>query len=302
MTDEQLLCEHWTAMVRAAFGVLGDRDEAEECAGTALTQVCEQRPADVLSMEAYLVTVAKRRAIDRLRAIQRGRRRDLLLAAQQVLTNDDVAEGVTRRAEAQWMSEQARRLLSPRNYTLLRRVADGEDVTLVAQELGMTKSSAHSHLHRTRRLLRDVYAKALALLGLGWVGAKRSVPVAPAILAVAVLTAPVLTAPDAATPRPPTPQTMPAISLDVAARPVIPATQPVERPAASQHAPTSTPEPATAPSTVPSSPPVAQVQAPLGGSARLEKRREGSADEDGLLEGALACVANTTVSSTHIGC
>lgn len=62
-------------MVAAARRVLGDGDVAAECASEAIAQVLARRPTGVLIAEAYMVTIAKRRAIDHVRASSRARSR-----------------------------------------------------------------------------------------------------------------------------------------------------------------------------------------------------------------------------------
>lgn len=308
MDGRQRWDAHWNAMVRAAYRVLGDHGEAEECAAVALAQVYEQSPRGVLNAEAYLVTVAKRRAVDRLRVHARDRRRREALQAYVDDSMVDVAEDVTRQAEASWMAEQARRLLSDRSLQLLQRVADGHDVAQAARELGMTTASAHSHLHRSRKVLRAVYAKALAAVGVGWLGLKRSMVASPAVAAVVAVT--VLTLPNT-TPSPerglpptagssfPTPSSSPAVttSLDVGV-PVrrvtvtgeLPLRRGVPSPSPSQYRPTPVPSP------------VAQASTPLGGSVRVEQRHEGTDEDEGVVGGALACLQNTQVTMEHIGC
>jgi len=104
---------------------LGCPDEARDCAAEAVRQVLDRQPTGVVNLEAYMVTVAKRRAIDRHRARERERRRDRRLAGQLATTVPDVAEGVASRAEACWADGEARALLKPHVYRLVRMLVDG---------------------------------------------------------------------------------------------------------------------------------------------------------------------------------
>ena len=167
------LAEHWNAMVRTAHGVLGSREEAEECAGQALLQVCEQNIANVTNLEAHMVTVAKRRAIDRRRHLERCRRRDLLLAGQERLESHDIADDVARQHEAVWMANEAQRLLDHRSLDALTRYAEGEHMPAIAAAHGLTEGATRTVLHRARKLLREVYTKGLAIFGLGWLLGRR---------------------------------------------------------------------------------------------------------------------------------
>lgn len=165
--------QQWTPMVRAARAVLGSQDEAEECAALALVQVLERQPqAD--NLQAFMVTVARRRALDRLRDIERGRARDLKLVAWAERQVTDVADDIVTRAEARWVDQVARRELRPEVYQLLRHIADGQPIAEVAAALGMTDSAAASHLRRARVLLRGALAKTLGVLALGGAWRRRS--------------------------------------------------------------------------------------------------------------------------------
>ena len=172
--EAEQLAGHWNAMVRSARNVLGSHEEAEECAGQAILQVCEQDIAEVVNLEAYMVTVAKRRAIDRLRHLDRARRRDQRLAAQSRLAEPDVAEDVARRSEAAWMAQEARRVLDGRSLDVLTRYAEGESIATIAASHELTAGATRTVLFRARRLLREIYARGLTVLGLGWLLGRRS--------------------------------------------------------------------------------------------------------------------------------
>lgn len=176
---------HWRPMVRVARSVLGDRDEAEECAAAAILQVLERGPQDVQNLEAFMVTVAKRRAVDRLRRLDRARRRERL--ASQLLPVEDVAEDVVARAEARWMRQEARLRLNEQSYRILQAVADGEDMKVIAARERLTVRAAHSDLFRSRRLLRAVWARTLAILAGLWAMVRRGTVAAPAMAAAATL-------------------------------------------------------------------------------------------------------------------
>ncbi len=180
--------QHWRAMVRVARSVLGSSDEAEECAGAAMVQVLERQPEGVKNLEAYMVTVAKRRALDRLRSLHRARRRDLLLAAQSGVGIADIAEDVVARAEARWMHEEARQRLSAQSFRILQAVANNEELEHVARREGITLRAAQSDLFRSRRLLRSVWARTLAFLGGAWAfGRRRPVTAAAPLTAVGLV-------------------------------------------------------------------------------------------------------------------
>lgn len=302
-TREQLH-EHWGPMVRTARSVLGPGDGAEECAALALLQVLERPPSDVDNLQAYLVTVSKRRAIDRRRASDRARQRDERLAARSQLSVADVAEDVVDRAEARWLEEEARARLDPMVYRLLRRVADGEPVVAVAADLGMTVSSANSHLHRARKLLREVWARTLGVLGLLLAAGRRSRgAVVPATAAAALLFGLPVPGPAWESGGPGSAQHASGVSKHGVLAYVPPlegASRPSTRKARAK--PHRAAHPPTGRIGSPGSRPVVRVNEPLGASTRVEHRPAGSGPKAGPVAGAFECLANVQVTSTHIGC
>jgi RNA polymerase sigma factor (sigma-70 family) len=178
--------DHWGAMVLAARPLVGSLDEARDCASEAVLQYLERQPQDVANLEAFMVTVAKRRAIDHTRASERARIRDARFAGESAVSAPDLAEDIAARAEALWADEQARLLLQPRVYELLRMVADGVPMSEVARQLDLTDRAVQSHLLRARRIVRAALARTLAVLGVGVAALRRwSGPVATTTVALA---------------------------------------------------------------------------------------------------------------------
>lgn len=66
---EQIFREHWGRVVASLIGFLGDFDRAEEAAQEAFTLAAERWPGEGVPDDpaAWLVVVARRRAVDRLR-------------------------------------------------------------------------------------------------------------------------------------------------------------------------------------------------------------------------------------------
>lgn len=144
----------WQAMVRVCDNVLGSRDDAEDCASDALVQAFTDGMHDVENVEAWLVAVAKRRALDEIRRRVRTRRQLIRLASRCETTDPDPSERVADESEARWLAQRADELLSPPARAVLRVVADGGSVNEAASTLAMTRRSAESHLHRARHTLR----------------------------------------------------------------------------------------------------------------------------------------------------
>ena len=296
--------QHRAAMVRVARSVLDSRDEAEECASAAIVQVLEKLPDRVLNLEAYMVTVSKRRALDRLRTIARARRRDAQLAAQLDGIGFDVAEEVAARAEAKWISGEAERRLSPQSLRILTAKADGEDMRGVAQREGLTLRAAESDLFRSRRLLRSVWTRSLAGLTGVYALVRRTapatLPATAAAMAIALSVAPNYTAPEPqSTGRP----TVPAASeigrqayLTTAGKAIAGATASstydVNRP------PLTTRRLRTSPMTTRS---IAAARTPLG-STFVQEQQHGSGPSGGPVDTILDCGRHLSTDPHHLGC
>jgi DNA-directed RNA polymerase specialized sigma24 family protein len=305
-SQSEQLAEHWGAMMRSARSVLGSRDEAEECAGQALLQVCEQDVSNVLNMEAYMVTVAKRRAIDRLRNLERSRRRDQLLGSQDRLLLNDPAEDVAQRSEARWMAGEAARLLDARSLDVLTRYAEGEAIASIAVTHDLTEGAARTVLHRARKLLREVYAKSLAVLGLGWLAGRRTGPAAPAavtLAAVVFVLSPFLPAQVGPTPGVAAPPSGNRLTLESASSP---AALPVA--ASATLVLTVLPPPAAAAPEFPRTPAplaheVVAVSEPMGAKTVITRRQRGDhATYDDPATVLVDCLKNFRLTASQIGC
>jgi len=151
--DERELFAVWQSLVRVCEPILCSRDDAEDCASDALVSALAG-PNAVANREAWLVTVAKRRAVDQLRQRIRSRTRAVRLVGQHEQYGPDIAEDVADNHEARWLSREAPRLLTCPARSVLDIVAAGGTVDDAARELGMTKRSAEAHLRRARLSLR----------------------------------------------------------------------------------------------------------------------------------------------------
>jgi RNA polymerase sigma factor (sigma-70 family) len=284
-------------MVGAARGVLGCREAAGDCASEALVQALEMNPADVANLEAFLVTIAKRRAVDMIRREARARRRERLVGTQYALDVADVAEDVTARAEARWIDDQARALLRPHVYELVQLVADGMEIEAAAAQLGMSRDAASSHLKRARAAIRTAFAKTILGLAAATGGLRRLLlpTVATSTMAGAAFAAllAIVVAPEAAS------TAAPELELAPATDDVRNAHQAAGTPAPStpRHGVGS---PTTAPSSARRSTTYAQVQTPTGG-VRLEERDDGQANGD-LVSRLVACSRHIRVDDDYIGC
>lgn len=192
----------WQAMVRVCERVLGSRDDAEDCASEALLQAFADGLDDVENVEAWLVTLAKRRANDMLRRRVRSRRQLIRLASRCEVSDPDHADRVADEAEARWLSDRADELLTPPARAVLRVVADGGSVNDAAHRLAMTRRSAESHLHRARLTLRAARV-ALPAFAMAFVRSVRRPVAASSVASVALVAGVAVIAPAYLTPAAP---------------------------------------------------------------------------------------------------
>lgn len=149
--------------VREARRVLGSSSESEDCAQDVLVSVLA-RPEPLASAErpdAWLTTVARRRAIDRVRQEQRR----VSVSTHQVAADprlvEDLADAVADRLAAEALAADVHAL--PRaTRAVLGHLAQGQTTAEAAEALGISKRAADSHLHRARIALRSRWSSALA--------------------------------------------------------------------------------------------------------------------------------------------
>ncbi len=298
------LLDHWPAMVRVAHSVLGSRDDAEECAASAVAQVVAQAKVDVENYEAYLVTVAKRRALDMRRARSRSWRRAARYASLDQVTVADIAEDVAARAEAVWADAAARGMLSPRVYRLLQMVGDDVPTAQIALELGLTSRAVESHLLRARRAMRVALAQALALIGALAFGLRRMFAgTAPATVAVATFV--LMTTPSLAPWLPSSPSTPRDLTAGSPHAYELAMTQRSDSTPAAPKLVASRVHHETAirrqPTLSPTRSPIATLQGPAHASATVTAGDSGT-HEDTPVEMVVACAHNLQVNSEHVGC
>lgn len=295
--DMSNLQAHWGPMVRVAHSVLGSWDEAEECAAQALAQVAERQPANIRNLEAFLVTIARRRALDRYRTIERNRRRDSALASREAAWAVDVAEDVVARHAARWLEMEAQRRLTPRAYRLLRAAADGQAVDTIAREESMTVRAVQSSLQRSRTLLRDVWARSLAVFGAAAALMRRAfVGAAPPAVAAALWTLLVVVPNFSANPAP-VPPTQ-SDSSDGHDPNVVPGVSAIATP----RGPTRTPRQSVSKPTPSEPSTVMVVHGPGGTSTTIDDREHGSGGDEDLVGGLVECLKNFKVTRENIGC
>ncbi|MBR6420113.1 MAG: sigma-70 family RNA polymerase sigma factor [Oscillospiraceae bacterium] len=168
--DEKALQE-----IRAAYGglcyalayrLLGSREDAEECVSDMLLAAWQTiPPQEPQSLEAYLVTLVRRAAMDRLRTETRQKRggRQFTEALDELAeipadsgsvedAVDSRALGAAIRAFLAELPAEQRRIFMQRYYLSL-------PLKEIAEQCGCSQSAVKMSLHRTRRKLQAYLRK-----------------------------------------------------------------------------------------------------------------------------------------------
>lgn len=291
--------------------LVGSLADAEDCAAEALAALIEPGiPAHVRDERAWLITIAKRRAVDLLRQRERqGRRQDRLVQCTQHRVMADVAQSVTSEAGAEWLLRQAKHQLPATSYAVVQAMANGQDAEEAAEQLGLTRRSVESHLHRARKVLRPLATSALVAISWLVAGVRRRAPAAGSLAAAAIaVTAVLLPAVDPVPDR----ESDPALRYSEASDEPLPRRTTTMTPSKprppgpvgrSQESRTVAVAPPSSPAGTPAetSKTLAEVQPlPDQRSVKIvEEDRGGPSDPVG---GTLKCVSEVEVSLEHIGC
>ena len=302
MQKEHELMEAWPAMVRVCRTVLGNRDDAEDCAAEAIVAVLQDdRHTSATSIEAFMVTVARRRAVDFVRRRASERRRDTRLAGFAEARGVDIAEAVADQAEARWLANEALTSLTPGAHAVLAQLADGATVVETARRLGLSRRSVESHLLRARRALRQAIGAMLALLG--WIlgGVRRSsAPITAVAAAVAVVAAVTVTA------APPAPASEAGTTTTAGTRLVRVepgAAHEREQSRVAPPPPKVDDRPAAAPPARPVPPqPAAQVARVVTPAVQADVTSRSSEERGVQISDVTHCVEQLEVSLEHVGC
>lgn len=296
--------------VREATRVLGQRDDAEDCAHDALL-VALDRPEllhGARSEAGWITVVARRRAIDQIRRKARTGALSHSFSDPDQRLEPDFADDVASRLAAQVLAEDIADLPAA-TQAVLRQLAAGGTTADAASALGITKRSADSHLQRARRRLRGRWMSALAALTGAFALARRparGAAVALAATPVALLLA-VTQEPQAPGLRT-QPASVPAIGQPAlaavhgrpaAAAPLVPA-------AAHQVSADAAPRPrsvgvASQPNARPATREVAGVT-PAPGTSVTVTHTDNGEDTPPPVEAVQRCLDEVTVSATYVGC
>ena len=306
--DDQIWAKRRAVAVRAASRVLPGQRDAEDCAHDALVDVLVKKPdfEGVERPDAWVTTLAYRRAVDVVRQQRRAQTASFIRVLPDERLVPELADVVTERVAVQaLMADLA--TLPEGTQAVLQQLATGRSTAEAALELGITKGAADSHLLRARRVLRERWALALSGLATVLAALRR-----PARSGVAVLaTVPVaLVLAVTQNPAAPAAATPPAAAATVA--PDGPTAGPVahraERTAPAPGRPAQRPSAAAALATaiepLPKAPPVARKVAAVepAASTGVVVTHSDDGEETPPLEAVQRCLDEFVVTQQHVGC
>jgi RNA polymerase sigma-70 factor (ECF subfamily) len=169
--DEDAFRALYDAIAPRVYGlarrVVRDPAQAEEVAQEALVEVWRNAPRydpSKGSATAWVMTIAHRRAVDRVRAAQAGADRERRVAAASVDTPyDDVVEGVTASLEQQQVRRCLQGLTDLQREAITLAYYDGYSYREVAEKLDAALPTIKSRLRDGLIRLRDCLGVAVSL-------------------------------------------------------------------------------------------------------------------------------------------
>lgn len=145
-----------------AYNILGDVSDAEECISDTLADVWDAiPPARPVSLKAFMITVLRRRAIDRLRGNRTKRNvpSELSVSLQdaEFLVSDgtDAFDELASKELVAVLEEFVRCLPKRRRYIFMSRFYMACPIDEIARRLSLSRSSVNKELARIRRELRQ---------------------------------------------------------------------------------------------------------------------------------------------------
>ncbi len=152
---EQRLADSSTLAFRVALSLLHNREDAEDVAQEAFVKAYRNfhRLRDRERFRAWLVRIAWRLALDRLRSAGRRERRELAAAE---LSPSPTVEDPTAASELQQHLQRALDDLPERlRIVVVLAAVEGHDTREVARLLGLPEGTVKSRLHLARKRLAE---------------------------------------------------------------------------------------------------------------------------------------------------
>ncbi len=152
---EQRLADSSTLAFRVALGVLRNREDAEDVAQEAFLKAYRNfhRLRDRERFRSWLVRIAWRLALDRLRSAGRRERREL--AAAELSPSPTVEDPIAAGEFQQYLHRALDELPEKLRIVLVLAAVEGHDIREVARLLGVPEGTVKSRLHLARKQLAE---------------------------------------------------------------------------------------------------------------------------------------------------
>ena len=157
---EQRLRECHRVVYQVAFGVLRDRADAEEVTQDAFLRAYRKLSSlpEPQKFRTWVARVSFRLALNRRRATERARRRDMSWLEMSTPSPDDVAAIVAQREFRARLEQAIERLPKKLRAVVLLSAVQELDTRDVAKVLGIPEGTVRSRLHLARKELFQVFS------------------------------------------------------------------------------------------------------------------------------------------------
>ena len=163
---QEIRAQYGTVCQQLCMRLLGDPADAEECLSDMLMEIWQCiPPQEPKSLRAFVLTVTRRIAIDRLRTENRIKRggSQLTAALDELAEVLPSSERVEDQAEANALSEAVsgflRGITPGARQIFMQRYFLAMPAREIAQKHGITQGAVKASLHRTREALREYLQK-----------------------------------------------------------------------------------------------------------------------------------------------
>ena len=152
-------------LIRVSMNILGRIEDCEECVNdtylAAWRSIPPHRPQQLLP---YLSKISRRIAIDRIRHMNREKRRDTeymqsLSELSEMICEDNTAEQIEAQVLSDTLNTFLRSLSMTERAVFIRRYYQMDPIAVIAQSVGMREAGVKTMLFRVRGRLRTYLRK-----------------------------------------------------------------------------------------------------------------------------------------------
>ena len=181
MNDNQIVDLYWTRSEKAieetehkfgsycrtvSYNILANTEDAEECVNDMLMSVWDSIPPHLpMSLQAYLITLVRRSAIDKAKHEHRQKRRTTVCALPldelaEIIPSGEQLESVVEQRELVQVLMAFLDMLKPQaRHIFMQRYFMTESFQTIAEANHISENAVKMSLSRTRRQLRDHLGK-----------------------------------------------------------------------------------------------------------------------------------------------